>query len=335
MRLLDEVTPAIDSAAAAGGELLPRSGIVVSGITKTYKGGKVKALNNLSLEIRPGEALGLVGPNGAGKTTLLSCLMGFLLIDSGSILIDGEAPDALATRRILGYLPERLTFDRWMTGRDYMQYHHELAGMPEAARKLDCEALLEKVELHPSTWSVAVKKYSSGMLQRLGFAQALVGKPRYLLLDEPASGMDPHGVMIVRQLLKTLKEEGLTILLNSHQLDQIEKVCDRVIFIKAGTVSRVEDLNEKIEQEEHLLIRWLSSATELRGEDFGRVAQKECLAITEINSDFARVSTAGSAATVKLIKALVTANFPISEVRPEDTRLERLFIKSSQEEPTA
>jgi ABC-2 type transport system ATP-binding protein len=335
MHLLYEVTPAIDSAAAVGGELLPRSGIVVSGITKTYKGGKIKALNNLSLEIRPGEALGLVGPNGAGKTTLLSCLMGFLLIDSGSILIDGEAPDALATRRVLGYLPERLTFDRWMTGRDYMQYHHELAGMPEATRKLDCEALLEKVELHPSTWSVAVKKYSRGMLQRLGFAQALVGKPRYLLLDEPASGMDPHGVMIVRQLLKTLKEEGLTILLNSHQLDQIEKVCDRVIFIKAGTVSRVEDLNEKIEQEEHLLIRWLSSATELRGEDFGRVAQKECLAITEVNSDYARVSTAGSAATVKLIKALVTANFPISEVRPEDTRLERLFIKSSQEEPTA
>jgi len=335
MHLLDEVTPSINSAAAVGGELLPRSGIVVSGITKTYKGGKVKALNNLSLEIRPGEALGLVGPNGAGKTTLLSCLMGFLLIDSGSILIDGEAPDALATRRVLGYLPERLTFDRWMTGRDYMQYHHELAGMPEATRKLDCEALLEKVELHPSTWSVAVKKYSRGMLQRLGFAQALVGKPRYLLLDEPASGMDPHGVMIVRQLLKTLKQEGLTILLNSHQLDQIEKVCDRVIFIKAGTVSRVEDLNEKIEQEEHLLIRWLSAATELRGEDFGRIAQKECLAITEINADFARVSTAGSAATVKLIKALVTANFPISEVRPEDTRLERLFIKSSQEEPTA
>jgi ABC-type multidrug transport system ATPase subunit len=118
-------------------------------------------------------------------------------------------------------------------------------------------------------------------------------------------------------------------------LDQIEKVCDRVIFIKSGTVSRVEDLNEKVEQEEHLLIRWLASATALSKDDFGRVAQKECLAITEINSDFARVSTAGSAATVNLIKALVTANFPISEVRPEDTRLERLFINSSQEERSA
>lgn len=340
MRGLEDVfTATADTAAiaagSAAGELMPSTGIVVSGITKTYKGGKVKALNNLSLEVKPGEALGLVGPNGAGKTTLLSCLMGFLSVDSGSILVDGEAPDALVTRRVLGYLPERLTFDRWMTGRDYMQYHHELAGMPEATRKLDCEALLEKVELHPSTWSVAVKKYSRGMLQRLGFAQALVGNPRYLLLDEPASGMDPHGVMIVRQLLKTLKDDGLTILLNSHQLDQIEKVCDRVIFIKSGTVSRVEDLNEKIEQEEHLLIRWLASATNLSQDDFGRVAQKECLAITEINSDFARVSTAGSAATVNLIKALVTANFPISEVRPEDTRLERLFIKSHQEELNA
>lgn len=337
MRALEEVFTdpagiAANSGICSGADLRASTGIVVSGITKTYKGGKVKALNNLSLEVKPGEALGLVGPNGAGKTTLLSCLMGFLRVDSGSILVDGEAPDALVTRRVLGYLPERLTFDRWMTGRDYMQYHHELAGMPEATRKLDCEALLEKVELHPSTWSVAVKKYSRGMLQRLGFAQALVGNPRYLLLDEPASGMDPHGVMIVRQLLKTLKDDGLTILLNSHQLDQIEKVCDRVIFIKSGTVSRVEDLKQKVEQEEHLLIRWLASATNLSQDDFGRVAQKECLAIAEINTDFARVSTTGSAATVNLIKALVTANFPISEVRPEDTRLERLFIKSSQEE---
>lgn len=120
MRVLDEVTINANGVL----EPLPSKGIVVSGITKTYKGGKVKALNNLSLEVLPGEALGLVGPNGAGKTTLLSCLMGFLRTDSGSILIDGEAPDALLTRRILGYLPERLTFDRWITGRDYMQFHH-------------------------------------------------------------------------------------------------------------------------------------------------------------------------------------------------------------------
>jgi ABC-2 type transport system ATP-binding protein len=317
-------------------ELADAAGIVVDSVTKTYKGGKVKALDKLSLQIKPGEALGLVGPNGAGKTTLLSCLMGFLRIDSGSILIDGQAPDALTSRRIVGYLPERLTFDRWMTGRDYMQYHHELAGMPEATRRNDCEKLLTRVALDPSTWSVAVKKYSRGMLQRLGFAQALVGNPRYLLLDEPASGMDPSGVIIVRQLLRELKDDGLTFLLNSHQLDQIEKVCDRVAFLKGGTVSRVEDLRElskAVEQEEHLIIRWLNQGeTLLSAEDFGRVAQKEALAISEIGPDFARVSTAGSASTVSLIKALVLANFPINEVRPEDTRLERLFINSNKEE---
>lgn len=307
-------------------------GIVVDGVTKTYKGGKVRALDKLSLQLKPGEALGLVGPNGAGKTTLLSCLMGFLRPDSGSILIDGEAPDALTTRRIVGYLPERLTFDRWMTGRDYMQYHHELAGMPESTRKADCETLLAKVALEPGTWSMAVKKYSRGMLQRLGFAQALIGNPKYLLLDEPASGMDPTGVMIVRQLLRELKDDGLTFLLNSHQLDQIEKVCDRVAFLKNGSVSKVEDLHARIEQEEHLIIRWLNQGEPLSAEDFGRVAQKEALAISEIGADFARVSTTGSAATVSLIKALVHANFPINEVRPEDTRLERLFINSNKEE---
>src|SRR5258708_40186396 len=99
---------------------LQTQGVFVDAVTKTYKGGKVKALDNLSLHIKPGEAFGLVGPNGAGKTTFLSCLMGFLKIDSGRILIDGEAPDALSTRRIVGYLPEGLTFDRWMSGRDYL-----------------------------------------------------------------------------------------------------------------------------------------------------------------------------------------------------------------------
>lgn len=310
------------------------TGIEVDSLVKTYKGGKVKVLNGLSLTIRPGEAFGLIGPNGAGKTTFLGCLMGFLQPDSGSIRIDGEPPDALFSRRLVGYLPERLTFDRWMTGRDYMYYHHELAGMPAGERLQDCEQLLQRVELKAESWNMPVKKYSRGMLQRLGFAQALVGKPRYLLLDEPASGMDPAGVAVVRQLLKSLKDEGLTILLNSHQLDQIEKVCDRVAFIQEGKVGLIEDLREQVEQEQVLFIRWHRAlASDLSGEDGARIALESGVIIEEIGPDFLRARTAGSAATVRLVKALVAKDFPITQVSPDETRLERLFLTENQASP--
>ena len=175
-----------------------------------------------------------------------------------------------------------------------------------------------------------VKKYSRGMLQRLGFAQALVGKPRYLLLDEPASGMDPAGVAVVRQLLKSLKEEGLTILLNSHQLDQIERVCDRVVFMQEGKVGLVEDLREQVEQEQLLMIRWQRAlAGDLSGEDCARLAQEANVIVEEIGPDYLRVRTWSSAATVKLVKSLVLADFPITQVSPEETRLERLFLSDS------
>lgn len=307
-----------------------RAGIEVNNLVKTYKGGRVKVLNGLSLKIEPGEALGLIGPNGAGKTTFLGCLMGFLRPDSGSILIDGEPPDGLLSRRIVGYLPERLTFDRWMTGRDYMNYHHELAGMPASERVSDCERLLERVELKPEAWNMPVKKYSRGMLQRLGFAQALVGKPKYLFLDEPASGMDPAGVAVVKKLLRALRDEGLTILLNSHQLDQIEKVCDRVAFMQEGRLGLIEDLHEHVEQEQLLLIRWQRAlGADLSGEDGARIALEQTACVEEIGPDFLRVRTRGSAATVQLVKALVLADFAVTQVSPETTRLERLFITES------
>lgn len=306
------------------------TGIVVQNLTKTYRGRRVKALDGLSLTVKPGQAVGLVGPNGAGKTTFLSCLMGFLRYDSGDISIDGHAPEDMLSRRTVGYLPERLTFDRWMTGRDYMHYHHELAGRPESLRRRECEELLRRVELASESWAQPVKRYSRGMLQRLGFAQALLGNPRYLLLDEPASGMDPHGVLVVRNLLKELRKEGLTILLNSHQLDQIERSCDLVAFIDGGKVVRVEDLTEKKEEPQKLVIRFADSFVSSDGlshEAFGTLTIKSSTELTEFAGHYARVTSPSQASTVGLIKHLVEAGFPIVEIRPEDSRLERLFME--------
>lgn len=311
--------------------LAPVQGIVVTDLVKTYKGGKKRALNGLSLSVAPGEAVGLVGPNGAGKTTFLSCLMGFLRYDSGNIEIDGLPPDCLEARRLVGYLPERLTFDRWMTGRDYMHYHHELAGMPESVRKYECEELLRRVELDAAAWGQAVKKYSRGMLQRLGFAQALLSKPKYLLLDEPASGMDPGGVLVVRNLLKELRKEGLTIILNSHQLDQIEKVCDRVIMIEAGAAKPIDTASDSaVDTTFDFCIKWLNGSHDgHRAEDLGALVQRHVIAIKDLYDGQAILTLHSDREAATILRMMVQSGFEVHNLSLLETRLEKLFAKKS------
>ncbi len=168
------------------------------------------------------------------------------------------------------------------------------------------------------------------MLQRLGFAQALIGEPHYLFLDEPASGMDPVGVMVVRDLLRQLKKEGMTIVLNSHQLDQIEHTCDRVAFIKEGTVVKIEDMRAATVGEEYHTIRWLTD----EGHDVGKetlstVVKNIGISLLDFEEGQARFVTSGGAETASLVKALVVEGFPVIEVRPEEGRLERLFKRET------
>src|SRR5262249_46528386 len=177
------------------------SGIEIQGLTKTYRGGMVRALDDVSLSVRPGEAFGIIGPNGAGKTTLLGCLLGLLRPDTGRISVDGRPADDLAVRCLTGYLPERLVLDRWMAGIDFLAYHHALAGLDPARRRDEAAAALERVGLTPEDGRQAIRRYSRGMLQRLGLAQALLGAPRYLFLDEPISGVGPAGLMLVPRRL--------------------------------------------------------------------------------------------------------------------------------------
>ncbi len=219
----------------------PDPAIAVSGLTKRYAGKPVPALSGVSFEVKPGIVLGLVGPNGAGKTTLLGCLLGLLFPDEGRIRILGGGPGTPEVNRLVGYVPERLSFDRWMSGRAFVAYHHALAGRPRATQESDVAETFDRVELEPSARRRRISTYSRGMLQRLALAQALVGRPRLLFLDEPTSGVDPHGVLLVRRLLASLKADGVTILFNSHQLEQVERVSDRVLFLRAGRLADVPE----------------------------------------------------------------------------------------------
>jgi ABC-2 type transport system ATP-binding protein len=218
--------------------------ILVENVSKTYgRGGRAHpALVDVSLEVSRGETLGLIGPNGAGKTTLLSCLLGFLRPDRGNIRIDGKMPDDLAIRERTGFMPERLGFDRELSGRTFLAHHWRLSGGDPGRTETEVTAAAEKVGLDVAALAQKLRTYSRGMLQRIGVAQAIFRDPAILFLDEPASGTDPLGVAVVRDRILEAKRRGATIVLNSHQLAEVERVCDRVVFLERGRVSRAETL---------------------------------------------------------------------------------------------
>ena len=310
------------------------SGIVVEGLSKTYRRGlvgeRVRALVDVSLAIAPGEAFGIIGPNGAGKTTFLGCLLGFLRPDAGRITIDGHAPDDLAVRAATGYLPERLVLDRWMNGREFLAYHHALARLPSAGRAAEVDAALERVGLGGEAGQRAIRRYSRGMLQRLGLAQAMLGRPRYLFLDEPASGVDPAGVVLFRRLLSELKQRDVTVILNSHQLDQVERVCDRVAFVRGGKVEAIETVAAGAGHARVLRVRAADGAigTRVTSEQLAALATAAGASLHDVDPPEARFTVADDAAAARLLQALIGAGVPVAEATPEESRLERLFLET-------
>lgn len=304
------------------------SGITVANLSKTYQRGKVRALDAVSLSIAPGEVFGLIGPNGAGKTTFLGCLLGLLHFE-GNISIDGRPPDDLSIRYVTGYLPERLNFDRWMTGRSFLRYHHRLAGLPRVRMDDDVREALRRVGLDDVAAARTIRKYSRGMLQRLGFAQALLGSPRYLFLDEPASGVDPLGVLIFRDILREAKAQEVTVVLNSHQLDQVERVCDRVAFVKDGKVEAIEVLQAGAELTRALRVRW--SAGFSPADRLAAAASQAAVELVHADAREAQFLVGSDNAAAALIRALVAHEIPVIEVTSEHGRLERLFLENGKE----
>jgi len=218
------------------------SGIEARGLKKSFGGARrTEVLKGIDLDVAPGEVVGLIGPNGAGKTTLMSCLLGFLFPDEGEIAIDGRPNDDLPIRRRTGFVPERMNFDRRASGRDFLRYMSRLTGLPAADAEARAEALMTRFGIAGAA-EKRLSQYSRGMLQRIVMCQALVHEPDFLFLDEPASGVDPTGMLIVRDVILEEKARGAAILLNSHQLAEVEKVCDRVLFLSNGVISRDETL---------------------------------------------------------------------------------------------
>jgi ABC-type multidrug transport system ATPase subunit len=296
--------------------------IQARGVEKTYRSfrRRTRALDGVDLEVRQGEVFGLIGPNGAGKTTLLTCLLGLLRPDRGTIVVAGRAPDDLAVRARTGYLPERLGFDRELTGRQFLGQHARLAGLPADGLGAIVDQGAARVGLAPEALKRPLRTFSRGMLQRIGLAQAMVGEPDLLFLDEPASGLDPTGVALVREVILAERERGATVVLNSHQLPEVERVCDRVAYVARGRVERLEVLRDAARKAE---------AWELRVE-----AGQEERALAALVGAGLRATVAGAGLLrleleagelARVAPALVSAEITILGLSPARTRLEALF----------
>jgi ABC-2 type transport system ATP-binding protein len=188
---------------------------------------------DVHLRIEPGEVVGLLGPNGAGKSTLTKIACGLVRPSAGQVEVGGAAPGSLEARRRLGYLAELFRFPGWTSAEELLLLHQRLAGSDGGSAER--AELLELVGLSEAR-TRRVEAMSKGMQQRLGIAQALVGSPRVLLLDEPTSALDPVGRRVVRTLLEELRRRGVSVLLNSHLLSEVELVCDRVVILLGGKV---------------------------------------------------------------------------------------------------
>ncbi len=193
------------------------------------------AVADLSLSVSQGEVFGFLGPNGAGKTTSLKMLLGLIEPTSGSGSLLGAPLGERRARAEVGFLPEHFRFQDWLTGREFLRFHGRLYGLSGAGLERRMDELLERVDLVEAA-ERRVGTYSKGMTQRIGLAQALLNRPRLVFLDEPTSGLDPIGRRLVRDLIRDLKRDGVTVFLNSHLLGEVEQTCDRVVFLKQGRV---------------------------------------------------------------------------------------------------
>ena len=300
------------------------SGIVVEDVSRAF--GTVQAVRSATLRAEPGRVTGLVGPNGAGKTTLLLMLASLLAPDTGTIRIGGVDPmvDPLAARKMLGWMPDALGAWPSLTARETLVTTGRLYDIAPTDAAHRAAALLDLVGLTPLADSPA-KVLSRGQKQKLGLARALVHDPRVLLLDEPASGLDPEARVQLRVLLRRLAAEGRTVLISSHILSELEEVVDDAVFLVAGAVVDAAPAQASVRA---WRIRLVGASTDRLAADAWQVASTLGVAPESLGADRGAVligfETEESAAHA--LQRLVAAQLPISEFAPAQSALEHTFL---------
>ena len=292
--------------------------IETQGLRKTY--GRKIAVDDLTLQVAPGEIFGLIGPNGAGKTTSVKMLLGLAVPTAGEGRLLGMPLGRPQARARVGFLPEHFRFYDWLSARELLTLHAELYGLQARAAQPRITRLLELVDL-AGTGPQPLRTFSKGMLQRLGLAQALLNEPEVVILDEPTSGLDPLGRIQVREVMLDLRKRGVAVLLNSHLLSEVERTCDRVAFIKAGKVVHVEDLHASPAEGLRLELRTSPLSPEtLQGlANWSTSIQQD--------DDHLLMSIAAEAQIPEINRYLVAQGAQVFALIPERVPLEELFLR--------
>ena len=312
---VDDGTTALPAAHVVTG-LPPAPAIWCSGLRKRY--GRRQAVDDISLEVGRGDVVGLLGPNGAGKTTVIKVLLGLVRPDAGEALLLGRPAGDPTARARVGYLPELFRYQPWLSAAEVLALHVRLSGVdvPEPEQRA-CLALVGLAERSGDR----VGGFSKGMQQRLGLAVALVARPELVVLDEPTSALDPVGRADVRDIVLALRQRGVAVLLNSHLIGEVERVCDRVVILDRGRVAASGTLAELLGQRElRLHLTGLSAEAEARLAATGQVerAGSWCTVVLPGDDD--------GAAVPDLVRDLVALGARVHAVEPARISLEERML---------
>ena len=307
--------------------------VEINNLTKDYEVGflrkrKVRALDGLSLAVGRGEIFGFLGANGAGKTTTLKLLMRLMYPTSGGARILGRDIGDTSMHAAIGYLPEHPYFYDYLTARELLEYCAELFGYARAERRRRAADLLARVHLDEKAWDKQLRKFSKGMLQRVGLAQALVNDPAVVFLDEPMSGLDPVGRREVRDLIASLRTTGTTVFLCSHILSDVEVLCDRAAVLRKGRlahIGRLEELRETGGERPMEVVVSVNDAARLEAA-LGGLSGARLTA----TPGGARVEVPSESGVDEVLRAARDSGARLVAVHPVGNALEELFVGEKQ-----
>lgn len=295
--------------------------IEIQGLTKKFlQRGEVVAVDNLTLEVQEGEIFGFLGPNGAGKTTTIKMLLGLIFPTAGTATMLGRPIGDVDARRQISYLPESPYFYDHLTGGELLDFFGRLFGIEDSTRRQKIDQLMDLVGLKNDKQK-QLKQYSKGMLQRIGLAQALINDPKLLIFDEPTSGLDPVAHIEIRNLIESLRDQGKTVFLSSHQLSDVELVCDRVAILNYGRLVKMGAVDELVQ----------GSRTEIIAE---RVAPEGLEAIRRLSPDTIHADGRLTAyhedpdAVNQIVDLVRTHGGRVVSVVPQRRRLEDIFVET-------
>jgi len=305
---------------------MPQVVILTHGLSKTYRTGfwktkPIQALDNLNLEVFENEIFGCLGPNGAGKSTTLKLLMSLIYPTAGRAEILGKSVFNLEARRHIGYLPESPYFYEHLTAEEFLAYYGSLFGYSKSELKSRVDHFLKLTDVFHAR-KLQLRKFSKGMLQRVGIAQAIINDPKVVFLDEPMSGLDPIGQREVRNLILQLKREGKTIFFSTHILNDVETLCDRIAILNRGKVIGSGTLKELFDQEVshvEVVISGISAETlrELVGPDVS-VSQ---------SGGTSRLELPAQALLAGIVASIEHASGKIIAINPVRQTMEDYFLK--------